>query len=135
MKRPCCSFIQSFIFIGQHKDNFLNYSTGCCDASPNFLCTVSSVNQALCLNAALLIAEEFSPGEVICKEGNRLPGFHLKSDYLTLVSLNSGGLAELLPFNLPVHTNMKLLVHILHLLMNVLFSILPAGEDVDLTPS
>lgn len=124
MKRPCCSFIQSFIFIGQHKDNFLNYGTGCCDASPNFLRVVSSVNQALCLNPALLIAEEFSPGEVICKEGNRHPGFHLMCDDLTLVSLRSGGLAELLLlFNLPVHTNMKLLVCSLHLLMTILFCI------------
>lgn len=81
------------------------------------------MNQALCLNSALLIAEEFSPGEVIGKEGNRPPGFHLKSDYLSLVSLSSGGLAELLLFNLPVHTNIKLLVYILHLLMNVLFCI------------
>lgn len=44
-------------------------------------------------------------------------------DDLTLVSLSSGGLAELLLLNLPVHTNIKLLVCILHLLMTILLCI------------
>ena len=48
------------------------------------------------MNSTPLIAGELSPGEVICKEGDRFPGFHLKNAYLTLVLLGSGGLAELL---------------------------------------
>lgn len=52
-------------------------------------------NRRLCMNSTLLIAGKFSPGEVICKEGNRIPGSHLKDDYLTMVLLGSGGLDEL----------------------------------------
>lgn len=74
-----------------------------------------------CINSTLLIAEEFSPGEVICKEGNRLLRFHLTNDNLTLVLLGTGGLAELLLCDLRVQTKIKLLVCILHLLIKFCF--------------
>ena len=73
------------------------------------------------MNSRPLTTGELSSGEILCTEGNRLPGFHLKGAFLTLVLLGSGGLAELLLCYLNVQTRIKLLVYILHLLMKVLF--------------
>lgn len=56
------------------------------------------------MNLTPLIAGEISPGEVINKEGNKLPGFHLKNVYLTLVLLGWGSLAELLLCDLHIQT-------------------------------
>lgn len=75
------------------------------------------------MNPTLLIAGEFSPGEVICKEGNRLPGSHLKDDYLTLVLLGSGGLDELPLCDLHAQIKINLPICILYLLIKVLFCI------------
>lgn len=76
------------------------------------------------MNSTLLIAGEFSPGEVIiCKEGNRLPGSHLKDDYLTLVLSGSGGLEELPLCDLHVQIKINLPVYVFYLLIKVLFCI------------
>lgn len=71
----------------------------------NFLCAVSSMQQAFCLNPTLLIAVALSPGEAIHKVGNQLSGSHVKNTlficlFFLLVWLGSGSLIELLLYTL-----------------------------------